>query len=266
MFTEPTSRIPCPERGAILPIVVASLVGAIAAPSLADPGRPIDRIIETSDIAEISARLLSPSRIGYRVTTFPGWYEFIYPCSPSTPMWVTEGRDVHLGMGGIGAADNEFGHWSAVELPLGHTPYDLKQVGYVLWDGIYQACPDCPDQYPSSADIPHRVQIFTATGPGEPPASPDVIVEFDVALAQTYPGWNAVDLVLDQPLRVHAGERLWVSIEMTGTVPDRLSLASCGYPDNQNWAWSFATTAPYSWDLLPYERDFMVWGLGDELY
>ncbi|MEM1413705.1 MAG: hypothetical protein AAGH15_02330 [Myxococcota bacterium] len=135
----------------------------------------------------------------------------------------------------------ECGHWSAARFPARTERWEVVGLGYELDDDSNPAS--------SAPGLAHRVRLFAA--PGErPPAELSSPLTLEVA-ATTWPEGmdREVELRLDAPFVVEAGQALYVAFEMVCSPMDRrpaLGLELCASDPGSYW-WSQAAEAPYDW-------------------
>lgn len=142
---------------------------------------------------------------------------------------------------------DEAGHWAVERLVPEATPTIVEGVQYQL------VGPD-PDEGPQCRTaLPHRV--FVTVGPdGAPPAAPSAgerFREFDMRLPDQL--LVGADVVFETPVVLHAGEALFVGIEMAAQVEDEHSLCLGACSDSALVArsyWSNSTDEPFPWGDL----------------
>ena len=136
----------------------------------------------------------------------------------------------------------ELGHYAAARLTPPTTPFVVERISYALRD---------VPEFECDAALGHDVLLFV--GGTAPDASPSSEVQhIDVPPA---PGLTErpLDLALPTPVRLEAGQSLYVAVQLNGDTTSAMCLASCGDGPAIEGVdfWSNATTAPFAWaDLV----------------
>jgi len=139
-------------------------------------------------------------------------------------------------------SDQEHGYFLAVRLTPSGYPFFVSAIQYSLYQSTTQKC---------LAYLPHVVQIFKSAN-AMPAATPTVFEEIPVDLADTIAsGHTLVQKSLSTPLRLDAGESVFVSIQLVGSGMDDLCVETCdsaapGLDVDRNW-FSNAAAPPFPW-------------------
>ena len=138
-------------------------------------------------------------------------------------------------------AREECGHWSAARFAPRTAAGEVLALRYVLNDDTDSSLTD--------PGLAHRIRFFSATGDA-PPARLSGALTLDVPNAPAPSGMDrAVELTLDEPFLVSAGEALYVAFEMVcspGRTYPALGVDLCGSAPGTYW-WSQASGEPYDW-------------------
>jgi hypothetical protein len=155
-----------------------------------------------------------------------------------------------------GPGPGEEGHWAAGRLtPTSANGMWIHRVRYYLTAGLG----DC-------GQLDHRVQVFLGAAEEDPPATPNVLYEFDVDGSSLAIGDTFVELVLPSYVFVDGDESLFVSLEQLDFGDGQTCPAVCiTDPVEDGFSyWSNSASTPYPWtDLSSFDiQRLMISGYG----
>jgi hypothetical protein len=152
---------------------------------------------------------------------------------------------------GLLATVEEDGHWSATAFDARASPFEVLSVQYLVAGRRQDA-----DRNPN---ISHRVRFFSLGEDESPPPDPDILLEVVVPEGQVgIDDDRAVVVDLGEaavsptgPLRIEAGRRLFVMVEMFNGVNGANTLLLCpnregGVDEGRTW-WSNDVEPDYPW-------------------
>ena len=171
----------------------------------------------------------------------------------STAVSVDDGACVTVDL--IYACEGEEGDYAAIRLVPPAYPYHVQQVGYVLRHGAVPLTTSLM----CDAGLAHDVVFFVGDATSYPDASPVEIERLTVPADSGSQPARWVHVQPSNPIKLSAGEALFVSVEMVASVSggscadEGTALCLQGCPaDNpgEETFWSYSTSAPYSWGSM----------------